>query len=83
MDEKIEKPEGNLFPTKDIYFAAALHSLGIYYDGVDKSDKEHQVFMFIGKNIDEFEKQWIRKELIGNISLYAESVRTFKSIIHK
>lgn len=68
--------------TKDIYLAAALHSLEIEYLGVDKTDCSHQKFRFRGKDLKFQEQQWINGMLIGNLSMFADSIRKFKSIIH-
>ena len=77
VDEVLEELE-----TKDIYLAAALHSLEIEYMGVDKTDCSHQKFRFKGKDLAFLEQQWINGAMIGNLSMYADSIRKFKSIIH-
>jgi hypothetical protein len=68
--------------TKDIYFAAALHSLEYHFDSVDKTDLAHQQFKFIGKKLSDLEVQWINGTLIGNLSQFADSIRRMKSLIH-
>lgn len=77
IETKLEEIE-----TKDIYFAAALHSLEYEYLGVDKTDCSHQKFKFRGKDLKFQEQQWVNNTLIGNLSIYADSIRRFKSIIH-
>jgi hypothetical protein len=78
----MEKPDSEILETKDIYFAAALHSLGYHFDSVDKTDLAHQQFKFIGKDLSSLEVQWINGTLIGNLSQFSDSIRRMKSLIH-
>jgi hypothetical protein len=80
INDLIETDE--ILETKDIYFAAALHSLGYHFDSVDKADLAHQQFKFIGKDLSNLEIQWINGTLIGNLSQFADSIRRMKSLIH-
>ncbi len=80
IEEKGTKVE--TLTTKDIYFASALHSLGVELTGRDATDVAHQRFPFSGEHLTDLETQWINGTLIGNLSIYAESIRKVKSLIH-
>lgn len=77
INEPLEELE-----TKDIYFAAALHSLSVEYIGVDDSDKMHQRFKFKGKCLKQLERDWVNNMLTGNLPMFADSIRKFKAILH-
>jgi hypothetical protein len=78
----MDKDENEVLETKDIYFAAALHSLAYHFESVDKTDLAHQQFKFMGKDLSNLEVQWINGTLIGNLSQFADSIRRMKSLIH-
>lgn len=69
--------------TKDLYLAAALHSEGCRYLGIDRSDPARMVFQFEGGELaDRVETEWYQNICVGSLSSYASSVKTMKSLIH-
>jgi hypothetical protein len=82
VNDLLKTPCDEVLETKDIYFAAALHSLGYHFDSVDKTDLAHQQFKFMGNKLSDLEVQWINGTLIGNLSQFADSIRRMKSLIH-
>lgn len=69
--------------TKDLYLAAALHSEGVRFLELDKSDKTRMVFIFEGgENADRVEREWYQQTLVGALHVYAASIRTMKSLVH-
>lgn len=80
-------PKGNITvppkETKDLYLAAALHSEGCKYLGIDRSDPTRMVFRFEGGELaDRIETQWYQGTCVGSLSVYSQSVKTMKSLIH-
>ena len=70
--------------TRDLYLAAALHAEGCKYLGVDKTDPTRMVFRFEGGDLaDRVEREWYQGICVGELSKYAQSIRTMKTIIHQ
>jgi hypothetical protein len=69
--------------TKDLYLAAALHSEGCKYLGIDKTDPTRMIFQFEGGELaDTTERHWYQATCVGSLTSYAQSIRTMKSLIH-
>jgi len=83
--------------TSDVYFSAALMSLGFKLVNVDRADPRHMIFSFasasennLGDRAKSLEKagfdaiklQWTNEELQVNAFKFAESIKRLKSIIH-
>ena len=70
--------------TKDLYLAAALHAEGCKYLGIDRSDPTRMVFKFEGGELaDRVEKEWYQGNCVGCLSVYAQSIRVMKTLIHQ
>lgn len=77
---KVEVPPKE---TKDLYLAAAMHAEGCEYIGVDKEDPHRMIFKFVGgDNPDRVEKEWYQNRLVVSATMYADSIKRMKSIIH-
>jgi hypothetical protein len=80
--------------TSDVYFAAALLSLGYKISNVDRSNPRHMVFEFTPKvstgtlgemdktSLADIETQWVNRTLLLNGREFAESIKGMKSLIH-
>jgi hypothetical protein len=69
--------------TRDLYLAAALHAEGCKYLGIDRTDPTRMVFKFEGgENADRIEREWYQGSCIGSYSVYSQSIRTMKTLIH-
>lgn len=69
--------------TKDLYLAAALHAEGCKYLGIDRTDPKRMIFRFEGgENANRVEREWYQGACVGELSRYAQSVKTMKTLIH-
>ena len=83
--------------SSDVYFSAALMSLGYKLINVDRTDPRHMIFGFdIGEpnslgavgesvkhtNFEDIKLQWANEVLQVNARKYMESIKSLKSIIH-
>lgn len=70
--------------TRDLYLAAALHSEGCRYLGIDRTDPTRMVFLFEGGDLaDRVEREWFQGLLVGSLVSYSQSIRTMKTLIHQ
>ena len=71
--------------TSDIYFAAALLSMGARMSNEpNREDKRHVRFEFEHDSLDleECHTQWINEEVTGNLYKYAENIKKMKQVLH-
>lgn len=88
MEQKNEKS------TTDVYFAAALMSLGAITSRIDRTDPRHMIFtltnplppegtgVFVDIDFQEVENQWISGTLVVNAQQFKEAIQRMKSSIH-
>ena len=86
----------NKISTTDIYFCAALLSIGGVLDTVDRTDPKHMIFSVslkipdtlpVGQTIDDYnmsvlEKAWANETLRGNLFRMASAIKRLKSVVH-
>jgi len=79
--------------TTDIYFAAALLSLGAKLESTNKDDPRHMEFEFSvnhalddiqvqAPDLDVLENKWVNRTLQVNAFEFAEAIKRMKSLVH-
>ena len=84
--------------TSDVYLASALLSLNYRLINIDRTNPKHMIFEFghfesnnnmgkvgeelIKENLNNVEKAWANRTLVGNLNDFAEAIKRMKSLIH-
>ena len=80
--------------SSDVYFIAALLSLGAVISKIDREDPRHMVFTVTNVekfdqenplpylNFEKIETEWVNATLVCNAQQYKEAIQRMKSTIH-